>query len=80
MLRTPDLSTRTAENMLWLLLPHTDAHGLSSFHKRIDNNMQILLEDSDKKLDCRFIGATSSQISNKENAELLLARLQGELI
>lgn len=80
MLRTPDLSTRTAENMLWLLLPYTDAQGLSSFHKRIDNNMKILLEDSDKKLDCRFIGATSSQISNKENAGLLLARLQGELI
>lgn len=80
MLRTPDLSTRTAENMLWLLLPHTDAQGVSSFHKRIESSMKTLLDDSDKKLDCRFISVASSQVSNKGNAELLLARLHGELV
>lgn len=79
MLRTPDLSTRTAENMLWLLLPQTDGPGIKVVHQRIENNVKLLLEDSDRKLDCRFISATSSQLSSQENAELLLARLQGEL-
>jgi len=80
MLRTPDLSTRTAENMLWLLLPHTDAQGLSSFQKRIENSTQLLQAEGDMKLDCRFISVDSSQISKIETAELLLARLYGELI
>ncbi|WP_292993827.1 diguanylate cyclase [Nitrosomonas sp.] len=80
MLRTPDLSTRTAENMLWLLLPHTDAQGLSSFQKRIENSMQLLQAEGDMKLDCRFISVASSQILKSETAELLLARLYGELI
>ncbi len=79
MLRTPDLSTRTAENMLWLLLPQTDGPGVKVVHQRIENNVKLLLEDSNRKLDCRFISTTSAQVSNQENAELLLARLQGEL-
>ncbi len=80
MLRTPDLSTRTAENMLWLLLPHTDTQGLSSFQKRIENSMQLLQAENDMKLDCRFISVASSQISKMETAELILARLYGELL
>ncbi len=80
MLRTPDLSTRTAENMLWLLLPQTDGQGVKVVHQRIESNVKLLLEDSDRKLDCRFISATATQIPDKENAELLLARLQGELV
>lgn len=80
MLRTPDLSTRTAENMLWLLLPHTDGQGLRNFQKRIESSMQVLQEEGDMQFDCRFISAASSQISNKENAELLLAHLHGELV
>lgn len=80
LLRTPDLSTRTSENMLWLLLPNTDEQGLSGFHKRIESSMNLLLEESDHKLDFRFISVTSQKLSGKENAELLLARLSGELL
>lgn len=79
LLRTPDLSTRTSENMLWLLLPNTDEQGLSGFHKRIESNMSVLLEESNYKLDFRFVSVTSQKLSSKENAELLLARLFGEL-
>jgi GGDEF domain-containing protein len=80
LLRTPDLSTRTAENMLWLLLPSTDEQGLSGFQKRIEGSMNALLEESEYKLDFRFIGISSQNISAKENAPLLLARLAGELL
>jgi GGDEF domain-containing protein len=79
LLRTPDLSTRTSENMLWLLLPNTDEQGLSGFHKRMENNINLLLEESGQKLDFRFISVSSRKLSDKENAELLLARLFGEL-
>lgn len=80
LLRTPDLSTRTAENMLWLLLPNTDEQGLFGFHKRIEGSMKLLLEQSEHKLDFRFISISSQKLSSKENAELLLARLYGELL
>jgi GGDEF domain-containing protein len=80
LLRTPDLSTRTAENMLWLLLPNTDEQGLIGFHRRIENSMKVLLEESEHKLDFRFISISSQNITGKENAELLLARLSGELL
>ena len=80
LLRTPDLSTRTAENMLWLLLPNTDEQGLIGFQKRIEKSMDKLLEESEYKLDFRFISVNSQKLSNKENAELLLARLFGELL
>lgn len=80
LLRTPDLSTRTSENMLWLLLPNTDEQGLIGFQTRIEKSMDKLLEESEYKLDCRFISVNSQKISNKENAELLLARLFGELL
>jgi len=80
LLRTPDLSARTAENMLWLLLPNTDKQGLAGFHKRIENSMSQLLEESDQKLIFRFASISSDQLSDKESAELLLARLSGELL
>lgn len=80
LLRTPDLSTRTSENMLWLLLPNTDEQGLNGFQKRIESSMKMLLEESEHKLDFRFIGISSRNISGKENAQLLLARLAGELL
>lgn len=80
LLRTPDLSTRTAENMLWLLLPNTDEQGLTGFHKRIENSMKLLLEESEHTLDFRFVSLPSHKLSGKENAELLLARLYGELL
>ena len=79
LLRTPDLITQTAENMLWVLLPHTDQQGLNGFTKRLETSIQTLFEDSEQKLDCRFISAVSAQIADNETADLLLARLQGQL-
>lgn len=79
LLRTPDLVTQTAENMLWVLLPHTDQQGLNGFTKRLETGIQALFEDGEQKLDCRFITAASTQIADNETADLLLARLQGQL-
>lgn len=80
LLRTPDLSARTAENMLWLLLPNTDKQGLAGFHKRIEASMNQLVLESDQKLIYRFCSISSDQLSDQEDAELLLARLSGELL
>ena len=80
LLRTPDLSARTAENMLWLLLPNTDKQGLAGFHKRIESSMGQLLQESDQKLIFRFGSISSDQLSDKESAELLIARLSGGLL
>ncbi len=81
MLRTPDLSTRTDENMLWLLLPHTDEQGLRGFQARIQNSLESIMKESDQKLDSRFIGvALPHEQSGQEDATLLLARLSGELM
>jgi len=78
-IRPPDLSTRTSEDMLWLLLPHTNEQGLDGFHKRIVSDIQLLQEENESKLDCKFIGIVSTQIPKTESAELLLARLYSEL-
>lgn len=78
-IRPPDLSTRTSVDMLWLLLPHTNELGLDGFQKRIVSDIQHLQEENENKLDCKFIGIVSTQIPQTESAELLLARLYGEL-
>lgn len=80
LLRIPDLSARTAENMLWLLLPNTDKQGLAGFHKRIEASMNQLMLESDHKLIYRFGSISSDQLSDQEDAELILARLSGELL
>lgn len=79
MLRTPDLSTRTAENMLWLLLPQTDEIGLQGFHARIKANLSDIMKDSDHPLDYQLIGISSGQIDEQEDARLLMARLYAEV-
>ncbi len=79
LLRNTDLTTRTTENTIWLLLPNTDEPGLERVHERVEENLQLLLEDSDKALDYRFVSAASTQIPKEENADLLLARLYGQL-
>jgi len=42
--------------------------------------MKLLLEQSEHKLAFRFISISSQRLSSKESAELLLARLYGELL
>ncbi len=79
LLRTPDLSTRTAENMLWLLLPQTDEKGLRGFHTRIKASLGDIMKDSDHQLDYRLIGISSGQINEQEDAQLLMARLYAEV-
>ncbi|HNO74952.1 MAG TPA: GGDEF domain-containing protein [Nitrosomonas mobilis] len=79
MLRTPDLSTRTAENMLWLLLPQTDEKGLRGFHTRIKASLGDIMKDSDHQLDYQLIGINSAQINEQEDAQLLMARLYAEV-
>ncbi len=80
MLRTPDLSTRSSENLLWLLLPNADEEGLRGFQVRIEANLESIQEGSEYKLEARFMGIASSQVPSREDAELLLARFRGELL
>jgi len=62
------------------LLPNTDKQGLAGFHKRIESSMGQLLQESDQKLIFRFGSISSDQLSDKESAELLIARLSGGLL
>lgn len=80
MLRTPDLSARSSENLIWLLLPNTDDEGLHGFQARIETSLESMQEESEYKLEARFMGVSSSQVSSREDAELLLARFRSELI
>lgn len=80
MLRVPDLSTRSAENLVWLLLPFTNEEGLHGFQARIEANLNALQKDNELRLDVRFVGVSASQIHEREDAELLLARQRSELM
>jgi GGDEF domain-containing protein len=79
-LRSPDLSTRTAENMIWLLLPHTDEQGLKGLQARIESSVPLAQQPGNLRLDWQFFGIPSSRMNVQETAELLLARLRSELL
>ena len=79
-LRNSDLITRTGENMLWLLLPDTDEQGLVSLQHRIEKDLELMIEETDRALDCQFVSMASTQIVEGEKANLLLARLSGQLM
>jgi len=79
LLRTPDLSTRTADNRIWLLLPHTDTHGLQGLLARIKKSALLTRQADGQELVCRFAEFVSTDLRELETAELLLARLRSEL-
>lgn len=81
LVRKPDLCARTVENTIWLLLPHTDEIGVRGLMSRIETASQLTRQPNDQRLTCKmshFSSCTASVIA--EDAKLLLARLQSELL
>jgi hypothetical protein len=81
LLRDPDLCTRSTENVLWMLLPQTNEQGLLCLKSRLNATIETI-QQTDKnqlKLICKYTEYLSSQRIKNESAELLLARLKGEI-
>jgi len=81
LLRDPDLCTRSTENVLWILLPQTNKEGLNRLKSRLNATIEAI-QQTDKnqlKLICKYTEYLSSQRIKNELAELLLARLKGEI-
>lgn len=78
-LRSTDLTTRTASNILWLLLPKTDAAGGKVLLDRIKGFKNLSLE-SGASIDFDTVLFTAPRDHQQnETAELLIARLAGEM-
>jgi GGDEF domain-containing protein len=76
LIRTTDLTTRTSQHTLWLLLPKTHAAGQQTVRER------ILGLRSDDETGLRLVTTgyhAPSQMIAGEKARLLLARLEGEI-
>jgi GGDEF domain-containing protein len=76
LIRTTDLTTRTSQHTLWLLLPKTHASGQQTVRER------ILGLRADDPTGLRLVTAgfhAPSQMIAGEKARLLLARLEGEI-
>ncbi len=76
LIRTTDLTTRTSQHTLWLLLPKTHAAGQQTVRER------ILGLRADDQAGLRLVTAgfhAPSQMIAGEKARLLLARLEGEI-
>lgn len=79
-MRTTDRCTRTNEECLWLLLPYTGEEGLNTVKGRIAKLEELFAASGASEIVLRMAGATApGSLLEGENAELLMARLTGEL-
>ncbi|MBV1913766.1 MAG: diguanylate cyclase [Pseudomonadales bacterium] len=79
--RRTDLCARAVENTIWLLLPHTDYEGVKGLESRIKVAAQLTQQQEDHLLVCEMVHFSSSESSSvAEDAKLLLAQMQSDLI
>lgn len=79
-IRDTDRCTRTSEDQLWLLLMHTDSAGLRLVSERLNRISELFVGRDLQDIELSTIGLVAPDgLMDKENAELLLARLGGEL-
>jgi len=78
--RETDRCCRLSEEVLWLLMPHTDAAGLEVVKKRLAKGAERLANDADTHVEMRQVGFVApEELVDQEDAALLLARLGGLL-
>ncbi len=78
--RDTDRCCRVSEEILWILMPHTDAAGLAVVRQRLAQGAERLASEQIGKLQLRLAGFTApADLLEQEDAALLLARLNGEL-
>lgn len=78
--RETDRCTRTREDLVWLLLPHTDRDGMNVLWRRLSELTQQFRENDELRIEVRLAGYTlPEQLLAQEDAQLLMARLMGEV-
>lgn len=79
--RDTDRCSRVSEEILWIMMPHTNAAGLEVVRKRLEQGAEQLASEQIGHLQLRQAGFTApSDLLEQEDAALLLARLNGELV
>lgn len=78
LLRVTDLCTRSEQELFWILLPQCSLLGLQPLKQRLEQLFQELAQ-SELPLECRLLPFHSTQLLPSEDAELLLARLAGQV-
>ena len=76
LIRTTDITTRTSEHNLWILLPKTAAEGCAVLAERILNLKELTKQQDGVMLEYSTIDFTApDNLLKAETAELLVARL-----
>lgn len=80
-IRDTDRCTRTRENLIWFLLPHTDREGMEVLRSRLSKLTGLYQNrQTDSLPDIRLAGFTLPEdLLTQEDASLLMARLTGEV-
>jgi len=78
--RDTDRCSRVSEEILWVMMPHTDASGVAVVRQRLAQNVERLASEHIGRLQLRQASFTApDDLLEQEDAALLLARLGGEL-
>lgn len=78
--RDTDRCCRISEEILWVMMPHTEAEGLQVVRKRLAQGAEQLASGQIGRLQLRQAAFTApADLLEHEDAALLLARLNGEL-
>ncbi|WP_457363110.1 TackOD1 domain-containing metal-binding protein [Pseudomonas sp. TE3610] len=79
-IRDTDRCTRTSEEHLWLLLMYTDAPGLQTVTERLNQISELFVGQDLQDITLTTSGCVApADLIEKEDAELLMARLAGAL-
>ena len=79
-LRTTDLTTRTVDDTIWILLPKTNSSNCEIVLKRILDLKSLTLQDEDIRLEFKSVTFSApDNIIEGETGEQLLARVEGEM-
>ncbi|MHC8339648.1 TackOD1 domain-containing metal-binding protein [Pseudomonas sp. HLT2-19-2] len=79
--RETDRCSRSTEEYLWIMLPHTDGKGLESVKQRLSRVAELFSAPEVSDISLRVVSITAPHdLLEQEDGELLLARLASELV
>lgn len=79
--RETDRCSRSTEEYLWIMLPHTDGKGLECVKQRLGRVAELFSAPEVSDISLRVVSITAPQdLLEQEDGELLLARLASELV
>nr|WP_030128958.1 diguanylate cyclase [Pseudomonas sp. QTF5] len=79
--RETDRCSRSTEEFFWIMLPHTDGKGLEFVTQRLGRVAELFSAPEVSDISLRVVSFTApGDLLEKEDGELLLARLASELI